>query len=164
MVERGNVGWVYGRRFGSMRRTQETDTRQNAKYRWKRYQEKRPKRNIFETSDNHNILLNLFSAIISSLFFLLLKLLYVVKDSGVCLLLVHVCRNMDRVVGHPRPSLVGMGVPWVSLPDTPICLDAQVASKQSANPFVVFGVWSCQCLEVVFQRDFTALPLYAFRV
>ena len=42
--------------------------------------------------------------------------LYVVKDSGVCLLVVHVCRTVDRVVGHPWPSLSGIGVPWVSLP------------------------------------------------
>ena len=41
---------------------------------------------------------------------------YVVKDSGVCLLVVHVCRTVDRVVCHPRPSLSGIGVPWVSLP------------------------------------------------
>ena len=43
--------------------------------------------------------------------------MYVVGDSGACLLLVvHVCRTVDRVVGHPRPSLSGIGVPWVSLP------------------------------------------------
>ena len=42
--------------------------------------------------------------------------LCVVKDSGACLLVVHVCRTVDRVVGHPRPSLSGIGVPWVSLP------------------------------------------------
>ena len=39
-----------------------------------------------------------------------------VKDSGVCLLVVHVCRTVDRVAGHPQSSLVGIGVPWVSLP------------------------------------------------
>ena len=32
----------------------------------------------------------------------------------VCLV-VHVCRTVDRVVGHPRPSLSNIGVPWVSL-------------------------------------------------
>ena len=42
--------------------------------------------------------------------------MYVVKDSGVCRLVVHVRRTVDRVVGHPRPSLSGTGVPWVSLP------------------------------------------------
>ena len=31
-------------------------------------------------------------------------------------LVVHVCRTVDRVVGHPRPSLAGFGVPWMSLP------------------------------------------------
>ena len=31
-------------------------------------------------------------------------------------LVVHVCRTVDRVVGHPRPLLSGIGVPWVSLP------------------------------------------------
>ena len=31
------------------------------------------------------------------------------------LVVVHVCRTVDRVVGHPRPSLSGIGVPWVSL-------------------------------------------------
>ena len=53
--------------------------------------------------------------------------------------------EMDRVVGHPRPSLSGIGVPWVSLPgptDVPYCpgwhpLMPRVASRQSANPFVV---------------------------
>ena len=40
--------------------------------------------------------------------------LYVVGNSGVCLLVVHVCRTVDRVVGHTRPSLAGIGVPWVS--------------------------------------------------
>ena len=38
-----------------------------------------------------------------------------VEDRGVCLLAVHFCRTVDRVVGHPRPSLAGIGVPWVSL-------------------------------------------------
>ena len=42
--------------------------------------------------------------------------MYVVKDSGACLLVVHVCRTVDRVVGHPRPSLAGISVPWASLP------------------------------------------------
>ena len=42
--------------------------------------------------------------------------MYVVKDSGACLLVVHVCRTVDRVVGHPRPSLADIGVPCVSLP------------------------------------------------
>ena len=41
--------------------------------------------------------------------------LHVVKDSGVCLLVVHVCRTVDRVVSHPRPSLAVIRVPWVSL-------------------------------------------------
>ena len=39
-----------------------------------------------------------------------------VKDSGVCLLDVHVCRTVDRVVGHAQSSLAGIGVPRVSLP------------------------------------------------
>ena len=42
--------------------------------------------------------------------------LQVVKDSGDCLLVAHVCRTVDRLVGHPRPSLAGIGVLWVSLP------------------------------------------------
>ena len=42
--------------------------------------------------------------------------MYVVKDSGVCLLVMDVCRTVDRAVGHPRPHLSGIGVPWVSLP------------------------------------------------
>ena len=42
--------------------------------------------------------------------------MYVVKDSGACFVFVHVCRTVDRVVGHPRPSLSGIGVPWVSFP------------------------------------------------
>ena len=37
--------------------------------------------------------------------------LYVVKDKSACLLVVHVCRTVDRVLGHPRPSLAGIGVP-----------------------------------------------------
>ena len=44
--------------------------------------------------------------------------LYVVKDNGARLLVVHVCRTVDRVVGHPRPSLASIGVPCVSLPES----------------------------------------------
>ena len=66
-------------------------------------------------------------------------------------LVVHVCRTVDRVVGHPRPLLSGIGVPWVSLPgptDVP-------GIKAERQPFVVVGVWSCQCLVVVFQTKST---------
>ena len=49
------------------------------------------------------------------------------KDSGACLLVVHVYRTVYRVVGHQRPSLAGIGVPWVSLP---------------GPTDVVVGVWS----------------------
>ena len=39
-----------------------------------------------------------------------------VEDSDVCLLVVHVCRAVDRVVGHPRPFLSATGVPFVTSP------------------------------------------------
>ena len=56
-------------------------------------------------------------------------------------LVVHVCRAVDRVVGHPRPSLSGFGVPWVSLPEpTNVPLMHRAASRQSANP-----LWLLEC-------------------
>ena len=79
--------------------------------------------------------------------------MFVVKDSGACLVVVHVCRTVDRVVGHRRPSLAGIGVPCMSLREPPMCLDAQGGIKAKRQPFAVVGVWSCQCLVVVQTRS-----------
>ena len=68
--------------------------------------------------------------------------LYIVKDNGACLLVVHVCRTVDRVVGHTRPSLAGIGVPWVSLPgptDVPCC------TKWHQNKAPTFFLWLLEC-------------------
>ena len=79
------------------------------------------------------------------------------------------CRTVDLVVGHPRPSLAGIGCTVGVLAGTYRCaLMPKVASRLSANPF-------CGCWSVVLsmslvhtskhvQRDFTALLLYVFRV
>ena len=91
--------------------------------------------------------------------------LYVVKDNGVCLLVVHVCRTVDRVVGHPRPSLSRAGLHRCALMPN-------MTSKQNANPFLWLlecGLVDVSCVSCVrfhnhFQRDFTALLLYVFRV
>ena len=68
-------------------------------------------------------------------------------------MVVHVCRAVDRVVGHPRPSLAGIGVPWCPCGDPPLCLVAQDGIRAERQPFVVVGVWSCQCLVVVQTRS-----------
>ena len=65
--------------------------------------------------------------------------MYVVEDSGVCLLVVDVFRTVDRAVGHPRPSLAGIGVPWGSLRG-PTDVDAQGGIKIKRQPF--WGCWS----------------------
>ena len=71
-------------------------------------------------------------------------------------------------MGHPRPSLSGIGVPWVSLPGHHRCaFMPRVASKQSANP-----LWLLVCGLVNVsrrsskqaQRGLTALLVYAFRI
>ena len=54
---------------------------------------------------------------------------------------VHVCRTVDRVVGHPQPSLSGIGAPWVSLPGYPLmCLDARGWHQGEAS--TLRGCWS----------------------
>ena len=56
------------------------------------------------------------------------------------------------LVGYPRPSLAGIGVPWV-LTGTHLCaLMPRVASRQSANPFVV-GVVLKSCVLERSRRD-----------
>ena len=40
-------------------------------------------------------------------------------------LVVHVCRTVDRVVGHPRSFLSSIGARGCPRPDPPMCLDAQ---------------------------------------
>ena len=75
----------------------------------------------------------------------------------VCLLVVHVCRTVDRVVGHPRPSLSGMGVPWVSLLGP-----TEVGWHQGKAPtlFVVAGLWSCRCLLCTLPNMFNVISLH----
>ena len=71
--------------------------------------------------------------------------MYVVLKSGACLLVVHVCRTVDRVVGNPRPFLSGTSVPWMSLPGTtggPWCPRWQ--HDRAPNHFVVVWIWSCR--------------------
>ena len=83
-------------------------------------------------------------------------------------LVVCVCRTVNRVMGHPRPSLVGISVPWVLLPrqtDVPWCPGWHRGKAPT-------HLWLLECglVNVLWwsskqgQRDFTALPLYAFRV
>ena len=65
---------------------------------------------------------------------------------------VHVCRTVDRVVGHPRPRLSGIGVPWGVLAlDPPMCLDAQGGTKAERQPF-------CGCWSVVLSMSRGGLP------
>ena len=82
--------------------------------------------------------------------------MYVVEDSGVCLVVVHVCRTVDRVVGYPRPS-AGIGVPWVLTGTHPCAFMPRVASKQSANlcgwcsrEIMWSWTWSERCVFVNF--------------
>ena len=42
-------------------------------------------------------------------------------------------------VGHPRPSLSGTGVPWVSCLDPPVCLRVQDDPETKSQPVVVLG-------------------------
>ena len=85
--------------------------------------------------------------------------------------------EMDRVVGHPRPSLSGIGVPWVSLPgptDVPYympmvaSLDAQGGIKAKRQPFRCCGVWPRRCLLCSLPHMFNVILLhrllYMFRV
>ena len=46
---------------------------------------------------------------------------------------------MTQVVGHPRPSLSGTGVPWVSCLDPLVCLRVQDDPEANSQPVVVFG-------------------------
>ena len=48
--------------------------------------------------------------------------------------------------GLPSRASVFRGCPCR---DPPVCLDAQGGIKARRQPFVVVGVWSCQCLVVV---------------
>ena len=78
---------------------------------------------------------------------------------------MHVCRTVDRFVGHPRPLRH-----WcrVSLPGPPMCLGAQDGIEAQRQPFV--GVPKCGRVNVSWwsskqaQRGFTAVLLHAFRV
>ena len=79
-------------------------------------------------------------------------IMYVVKEIGVCVLAVHVCRTVDGVLGHLRPSLAGIGVPWVSV----------LGPTDVPTLFVVVGARSCQWLVVVFQTRSTWFHGIAF--
>ena len=43
-------------------------------------------------------------------------------------------RLRSSVVGHPRPSLSGTGVPWVSCLDPPCAAESRMTLRQRANP------------------------------
>ena len=45
----------------------------------------------------------------------------------------------SSVVGHPRPSLSGTGVPWVSCLDPPVCPRVQDDPEAKSQPVVVLG-------------------------
>ena len=57
---------------------------------------------------------------------------------------------MEQVLGHPRTSVSGTGVPWVSYLDPPLCLRVQDDSVAKRQPVVVL-VQSCCSVMVVFQ-------------
>ena len=44
-----------------------------------------------------------------------------------------------QVVGHPRPSLPGTSVPWVSCLDPPVCPRVQDDPEAKSQPVVVLG-------------------------
>ena len=46
---------------------------------------------------------------------------------------------MEQVVGHPRPSLAGTGVPWVSCLDPQVCPRVQDDPEAKSQPVVVLG-------------------------
>ena len=63
--------------------------------------------------------------------------------------------------GLPLRASVYRGCPcW----DAPMCLDAQGGIKTKRQPFVVVGVWSCQCLVVVQTRSTWLHPSALVRV
>ena len=82
-------------------------------------------------------------------------------------LVVHVCRTVDCVVGHPRPFLGHRCTVGVLAGTHRCALMPRVASRQSAN---LLWLLECGIVSVSWwsskqsQRDFTALLLYAFRV
>ena len=45
-------------------------------------------------------------------------------------------RLVELVSGHPRPSLSGTGVPWVSCLDPPVCHRVQGVSVAKSQPLV----------------------------
>ena len=53
---------------------------------------------------------------------------------------------MEQVVGHPRPSLSGTGVPWVSCLDPPVCLRVQDDPEAKSNPS---SCWFESCFSVM---------------
>ena len=90
---------------------------------------------------------------------------YVFKYSGVCLLVVHVCRTADRVVGHSRPSLPGIGCPCR---DPRMCLDVLGGIQEKRHPVFVWllecGLVSVSWWSKQGQRDCPLLLSYVFRV
>ena len=46
-------------------------------------------------------------------------------------------RLSESRVGHPRPSLSGTGVPWVSCLDPPVCVRVQDDPEAKSRPVVV---------------------------
>ena len=56
---------------------------------------------------------------------------------------------MEQVLGHPRPSVSGTGVPWVSCLDPPQYLRVQDDPEAKSQPVVVL-VQSCRREMVVF--------------
>ena len=88
------------------------------------------------------------------------SVLFLCECSKKCL--SHIVETLSSVVllGDPRPSLAGIGVPWVLTGTHQCALMPRVASRQSANPFVTGVVlkswswtWSERCVVVKLQSD-----------
>ena len=69
-------------------------------------------------------------------------------------------------MGYPRPSLAGIGVPWVLTGTHRCALMPRVASRQSANPLLLLecGLVNVSWWSKQGQRDCTLLLLYVFCV
>ena len=82
--------------------------------------------------------------------------MYVVKDSGACLIGCARLSHCESCCGTPTAFPCRHRCTVDVLAGTHRCAwMPQVASRQGSNPFVVVGVWSCQCLVVVFQTRST---------
>ena len=92
----------------------------------------------------------LFDASTFRLFGLIVGILWPCRPAG------HLTRPQNRLtifrkwssvvlLGYPRPSLAGIGVPWVLTRTQRCALMPRVASRQSANPFVAGVVLKFCC-------------------